>query len=434
MLRSREKWPKLVPESLFGGPMQKVLAGCLVALVGFAPTPVLASPSFKVEQLTLDKSSAGSLPLASRQRIDQFMVQVPQAERLNCSSYRLASYTKTQNIKLRAQASKICGYAKSKNPQLQTTVTSMLTTNKSLGGRFLLSFATQIKETISTEIINQVPKVKSLAGLQDHILKIEQLAQLQKPISLEYVAGPSTSPEKVKLVTGRFAEKLRIFQLLGLTKLNMDWVIASEKDYEWWRSYRSGQLNTYPLSVWDKEKNILGHCTLSSDIFCGAGHSIAGKTYQDNVVGTAFMGRGLDYVTRHESAHFYQGVFGYGNRCWWAEGQATFFETYLEKSRTRAQVIERLQKSPTRLVDSNFSQLEQKLSNNSVCEGDHDLTYDLGLLAMEYIYMNYSLQKVHDLQVKSSNADWSAAVREVLNIDASVLNKQMAEYIFSQWK
>lgn len=86
----------------------------------------------------------------------------------------------------------------------------------------------------------------------------------------------------------------------------MDWVIASEKDYEWWRSYRSGQLNTYPLSVWDKEKNILGHCPLSSDIFCGAGHSIAGKTYQDNVVGTAFMGRGLDYVTRHESAHFYQ--------------------------------------------------------------------------------------------------------------------------------
>lgn len=414
--------------------MRKLLTVCLTASLLLIHNPGNASPSFKVEQLELGGFSSSSLPLSLRKQIDEFFSRVPAAQKLTCSAYRLSSFSKSQNLSLRSKASKLCSYARSINPKLQTSVSSLLTTNRLTAGKFLLSFATQIDEVVSTDVIYQVPSEKTVTGLKTHILKIEELAKRQIPIKLEFVAGPTTNPEKVKAVTDKFAEKLRLFQLLGLTKLNMSWVIASEKDYEWWRNYRSSQFPSYPLSVWDKDKNILGHCYLSADIFCGAGHAIGGKSYQDNVLGTAFTGRGLDYVTRHESVHFYQGVFGYGGRCWWAEGQATLFETYLESSRPRSQVIGRLKASPTRLVDSTLEQLEQKLANNSVCNGDHDLTYDLGLLAMEFLYLNFSLQQVHDLQVKSSQSDWSIAVRDVLDLDSAALNRQLAEYIFSQWK
>ncbi len=180
--------------------------------------------------------------------------------------------------------------------------------------------------------------------------------------------------------------------------------------------------------MFDKE---LVHCRSSSDIFCGAGNGVVGKNYQDNVVGTAFSGRGLDYVTRHEAAHFYQGVFGYGGRCWFAEGQATFFETYLEtSSRTRNQIIAKLKQSPTGIASSSLATLEQKLANDSVCNGDSNIAYDLGLLAFEYLYMNFSFRQIHDLQVLSSKEGWNSAARAALGVDPAALNKSMARHIF----
>ena len=156
-----------------------------------------------------------------------------------------------------------------------------------------------------------------------------------------------------------------------------------------------------------------------------------GKNYQDNVVGTNFSGRGLDYVTRHEAAHFYQAVFGYGGRCWFAEGQATFFETYLESSsRTRSQVIQRLKESPAKVAGLSLSSLEQKLGNDSICQGDSNIAYDLGMLVFEYLYMNFSLKQVHDLMVKATTDGWNSAVRAVLSEDPAPLNQEFSKYIY----
>lgn len=156
-----------------------------------------------------------------------------------------------------------------------------------------------------------------------------------------------------------------------------------------------------------------------------------GKEYQDNVVGTRFTDRGLNYVARHEAAHFYQAVFGYGGSCWFAEGQATFFETYLENSsRSRDQVLGDLRRSPTGIAKASLSELEQKLSDNSVCDGDSNIAYNLGMLAFEYLYSNYSLRQVHNLMVVSSSSDWGAAVESELGVDPASLHREMAKHIF----
>jgi hypothetical protein len=224
-----------------------------------------------------------------------------------------------------------------------------------------------------------------------------------------------------------------MYQFLGLESLDQDWVLASEKDYQWWVDFRSAQDSNFPLELWNEEINELGHCKLASDVLCGAGNTVNGKNYQDNVVGTAFTGQRIDYVSRHESAHFYQAVFGYGGRCWMAEGQATFFETYLESSsRSRDQVLLRLSESPLGIARLSESELLGLLENDQICQPDSNIAYDLGMMGYEYLYMNFSFLDVHELQVLSSTEGWDEAVSQVLEIEASELNAALAAYIFSE--
>jgi hypothetical protein len=116
-----------------------------------------------------------------------------------------------------------------------------------------------------------------------------------------------------------------------------------------------------------------------------------------------------------------------------AEGQATFFETYLESSsRSRADVLAELDTSPTGITSVSEDELLRLLSNDQICQGDSNIAYNLGMLGYEYLYLNFSFLDVHNLQVLSSSESWDEAVSQVLSIDASELNAQLAAYIFAE--
>jgi hypothetical protein len=293
--------------------------------------------------------------------------------------------------------------------------------------------ARELTDEQISKLIRSLPQEKSLDGLEKYFRAIDEAASQLEPFEIEYTTGPTAVQSKVDKVVAKFSAKLKMYQLLGLESLNQDWVLASEKDYQWWVDYRSAQDSSFPVSLWNEKTNELGHCRLSADVFCGAGNGVGGKNYQDNVVGTNFSDRGLEYVSRHESAHFYQAVFGYGGRCWMAEGQATFFETYLENSsRSRSEVLSRLSSSPAGVAQLSESKLSAMVASDQVCQGDSNIAYDLGMLGYEYLYMNYSYLDVHELQVLSSTASWEKAVSESLGLDAIKLNRQLASYIFNE--
>jgi hypothetical protein len=284
-----------------------------------------------------------------------------------------------------------------------------------------------------TELITSLPEAKTLEALKAHYKAIDEAARQLEPFKIEYTTGPTAVQSKVDSVVARFSEKLKMYQFLGLESLDQDWVLASEKDYQWWVDFRSAQDPNFPLELWNEEIKELGHCKLASDVLCGAGNTVNGKNYQDNVVGTSFTGQRIDYVSRHESAHFYQAVFGYGGRCWMAEGQATFFETYLESSsRSRDQVLMRLSESPLGIAQLSESELLALLENDQICQPDSNIAYDLGMLGYEYLYMNFSFLDVHELQVLSSTEGWDQAVSQVLGIEASELNAALAAYISAE--
>ena len=285
----------------------------------------------------------------------------------------------------------------------------------------------QLTDAQIKDLISSLPETKSLEALKTHFEAIEAAAKQLEPFKIEYTMGPTAVQSKVDTVLAKFSDKLKMYQFLGLESLNQDWVLASEKDYRWWVDFRSAQDPSFPLDLWKKDINELGHCRLSADVFCGAGNTVNGKNYQDNVVGTAFTDRGLDYVSRHEAAHFYQAVFGYGGRCWMAEGQATFFETYLEtSSRSRDEVAS----SPIGIDQLSESEILGLIESDQICQSNTNIAYDLGMLGYEYLYMNFSFLDVHNLLVLSSTQSWEEAVSQVLSIEASELNAALASYIF----
>jgi hypothetical protein len=77
------------------------------------------------------------------------------------------------------------------------------------------------------ELITSLPEVKSRDGLKSHFRAIEEAAIPLEPFEIEYTTGPTAVPSKVEKVVGRFSEKLKLFQLLGLDSLDQDWVLAS---------------------------------------------------------------------------------------------------------------------------------------------------------------------------------------------------------------
>lgn len=405
--------------------MKKFVFGLLVLLV---LQPLVAYASDQVDQKTVSGSVGKSLSSPVKGQVSRFVAEYSLASSLTCTAIRKSSGSMAASG---ASAKLVCDYAKKLNPALRVSYQSKVTSKSGFAGKVLVTFRTPASAVAAESVVYEFPVSKTLDSLSLHVKAVDQAARNLKPIAISYVAGPTTVPSKVSMVVTRFQDKLKMYQLLGLTSLSMDWVIASEKDYAWWREYRLKQVPDYPISVWDNSKKELGHCRLSSDIFCGAGNEVKGKTYQDNVVGTAFSGKGLDYVTRHEAAHFYQAVFGYGGRCWFAEGQATFFETYLEtSSRSRSQVIERLKQSPSGVARNSLASLEKQLFEDTVCQRDFDIAYDLGMLAFEYLYMSLSFKQVHNLQVLSSDGGWSQAIEVALGTDPETFHKELALYVY----
>jgi hypothetical protein len=77
------------------------------------------------------------------------------------------------------------------------------------------------------------------------------------------------------------------------------------------------------------------------------------------------------------------------------------------------------------------AQLVEKLRSDRVCDGDSNIAYDMGMLVFEYLYMNYSLREIHDMQVLASNGSWSFATSQVLGVNSDQLDAAIAGYVFT---
>jgi hypothetical protein len=96
------------------------------------------------------------------------------------------------------------------------------------------------------------------------VLKASELV----PVELKSVAGQTTTAKSVDRVVHRAEKKLKIFHLVKLTNVDVEWVITGGKDYFWRQENRPAKNIQLPAGRWDPRLNASGPLvTKSRDFF-----------------------------------------------------------------------------------------------------------------------------------------------------------------------
>ena len=268
---------------------------------------------------------------------------------------------------------------------------------------------------------------------------------------INYTLSPTVNKDLAEKTIAAYSRGMRLWTNLYKQERPINWVIMSERDYEWWRiQVPIAEGSQGDLSAWNNSTNIFGHCGLSANAYCGYGVGRgSGQNYKVVfylVIGSARQSLEM-LVAHHEATHFYQESFFQGNSnnvlpCWFAEGQATFFENaigpYLgNETYGRKWQINRIY---TQYPDAKNSTSAQWLSRiqgwkttNRCTEGD--MHYAFGMLAFEAIHSEYSVEQMHQvLQEMINGSNWSGSLVKVLGISESALDEKIANYAFSTFQ
>jgi hypothetical protein len=269
---------------------------------------------------------------------------------------------------------------------------------------------------------------------------------------INYTLSPTVNKDFVEKTIAAYSRGMRLWTNLYKQERPINWVIMSEKDYEWWRiQVPIAEGSQGDLSAWNNSTNLFGHCTLSANAYCGYGVGRgSGQNYKVVfylVIGSARQNIEL-FVAHHESTHFYQETFFQGNSnnvlpCWFTEGQATFFENAIAPYLQDTNYFGR--KWQTDRVYSQFpdaknytsaqwlSRMQGWKATNRCTDGD--IHYAFGMLAFEAIHSEYSITQMHQvLQEMIDGSTWSESLVKVLGINENALDEKIATYVVSTLK
>ena len=266
---------------------------------------------------------------------------------------------------------------------------------------------------------------------------------------INYTLSPTVNKDFVEKTIAAYSRGMRLWTNLYKQERPINWVIMSEKDYEWWRiQVPIAEGSQGDLSKWNNSTNLFGHCVLSVNAYCGYG--VGPQNYKVIfylVIGSARQDIEL-FVAHHESTHFYQSTFFHGNSnnvlpCWFTEGQATFFENaiapylqdtnYFGRKWQTDRVYAQFPDAKNYTSAQWLSRMQGWKATNRCTDGD--INYAFGMLAFEAIHSEYSITQMHQvLQEMINGSTWSESLVKVLGINENALDEKIANYVVSTLK
>jgi hypothetical protein len=234
------------------------------------------------------------------------------------------------------------------------------------------------------------------------------------------------------------------------TKVN--WLLMSEKDWDCWYEttgkFEGANSVSRSWNVWNKETGIMGHCPVGPTAFCGYGTGVqpGGIFAQYNILGSRFSTEPTPLTVHHETVHNYQAQIIADNfqtnrtgtaACWFMEGQANLFGTAIAfkgdtKAHRNMEIGRLLRVYPG---GSSFTQAEWlAVLNKLKSEGDfcfkNELGYSLGWFALEWTYMNYSIEEMHSfLELMAKGSTWEQSIQTILKMDEQTYYSKIAQYL-----
>lgn len=295
-----------------------------------------------------------------------------------------------------------------------------------------------------------VPELKISANekLAKDILEAFSRAE-SNTFKLEVRTCPQVNKAKSDETIKAYEDALRFWGALYNPQKPITWVMFSEKDYDCWLSNVNELESNYAdTAVWNPTTSVMGHCSLSSNSFCGYGTGVKpnGALVQYNAIGTRYSRSPERTVVHHESVHFYQMMLQRDNLStskvytlppWFVEGQANLIGMTIANRGfalgQRGFEIGRLKNVIPEAGSMDSRQWLEKLNWLDTQQGfifQNELGYSLGWLALEPVYQTFGIQKKHDLLVAVNKGQtFDEAVESILGTTKTNLYEQIAAYL-----
>ena len=310
---------------------------------------------------------------------------------------------------------------------------------------------------IPTPTVTQPPKALTpLEKLNADIYQRYVLAQKNISPSFNFVRCPNANKDMAEITEKAYIDAYSFWVPIYKATAKVNWLLMSEKDWDCWYETTATFEGPNPISrswnVWNRNTGILGHCNVNSLAFCGYGTGVreGGMFAQYNLFGSDYKVAPTPLTVHHETVHIYQSQLMSDNHltsktnsaaCWFIEGQANLFgapiATKGDPTTYRNFEINRLLKVYPR--GSSYTKEEWvDVFNTLKKPGDfcfkNELGYSLGWFALEWTYLNYSIEEMHVfLEAMAKGLTWEQAIQQVLKMDEQTYYGKIAQYFIALW-
>ena len=310
---------------------------------------------------------------------------------------------------------------------------------------------------IPTPTVTQPPKALTpLEKLNADIYQRYVLAQKNISPSFNFVRCPNANKDMAEITEKAYIDAYSFWVPIYKATAKVNWLLMSEKDWDCWYETTATFEGPNPISrswnVWNRNTGILGHCNVNSLAFCGYGTGVreGGMFAQYNLFGSDYKVAPTPLTVHHETVHIYQSQLMSDNHltsktnsaaCWFIEGQANLFgapiATKGDPTTYRNFEINRLLKVYPR--GSSYTKEEWvDVFNTLKKPGDfcfkNELGYSLGWFALEWTYLNYSIEDMHEfLEAMAKGLTWEQAIQQVLKMDEQTYYGKIAQYFVDEF-
>lgn len=314
-------------------------------------------------------------------------------------------------------------------------------------------------ESTSTSTPTPTPAPKNLTPLQKMNLDIyARFVAADKKISpsFNFVRCPNVDKSMADITETAYIDAYSFWATVYKAKAKINWLLMSEKDWDCWYETTAKFEGPNPVSrswnVWNKDTGVLGHCPVSSTAFCGYGTGVreGGIFAQYNLIGSNYKIAPTPGVVHHETVHNYQAQLIADNFAtskantvapWFMEGQANLFgspisangdpTTYRNFERGR---LLKVYPKGTSYTKEEWTSVFKTLKNDPDFVFKNELGYSLGWFALEWTYMNYTIEEMHNfLELIVKGSTWEQAIQAVMKMDEQAYYAKLGQYFADEF-
>jgi hypothetical protein len=300
------------------------------------------------------------------------------------------------------------------------------------------------------------PAPKELTPLEKMNFDLYQrYIQAEKKLSpsFNFVRCPNVDAVMADTVEKAFIDAYSFWAPVYRANSKVNWLLMSEKDWDCW--YETTAVFEGPNSVsrswnsWDKNSEIFGHCKVRANAFCGYGTGVRseGRFAQYNLIGSDYKIAPTPLTVHHEIVHIYQAQLVSDNyktskvdslACWFMEGQANLFgvpiaykgDPAVHRNFEKGRLLSVYPQGSSYSKEQWLAVLNDLQSNQSSFCFENELGYSLGWFALEWTYMNYSVEQMHSfLELIAKGSTWKEAIETIMKMDEQAYFGKIAQYL-----